>query len=200
MTTILQINASLFSDDGQSSRLANAFVARYRATHPDTRLIVRDLARDPVPHLDADRFLAFRTPAAERSDVQRAHAAYSDALIDELRAADLIVLGLPMYNFGVPSQLKSYFDHVARAGETFRYTASGPQGLLDGKTAYVFAARGGHYLGKPQDTQTGWITDLLGFLGITDVRFVHAEGLAVNDDEKARALEDARVAIERLAA
>ena len=122
--------------------------------------------------------------------------AYSNRLIDELRRADVIVLGLPMYNFGVPSTLKAYFDHVARAGETFRYTENGPVGLLTGKKVYVFAARGGRYAGTPSDAQTGYVRQFLGFLGIEDVEFVYAEGLAVDEASKQSALSQAHSAID----
>ena len=150
MINILQINSSLYSSGGQSSRLADEFVARLLDPNPGAKLTVRDLARDPVPHLDAERFAAFTAKPEERSAAQNAVVGYSDALIDELKRADVIVLGLPMYNFGVPSQLKAWFDHIARAGETFRYTEKGPVGLLTGKKAYVFAARGGLYAGTPR--------------------------------------------------
>jgi hypothetical protein len=110
-------------------------------------LVVRDLAADPVPHLDGARVASFFARPEQRSAEQRAIVAYSDALIGELRRADVVVLGLPMYNFGVPSQLKAWFDHIARAGETFRYTDKGSVGLLKGKKAYVIAARGGEYAG-----------------------------------------------------
>ncbi len=127
--TLLQINASLNNGNGQSTQLAQQFVAAFRTRHPDAKIVVRDVAAaDPVPHLDAERFAAFTTKPAERSARQRAVVAYSDALIDELRQAEVIVLGLPMYNFGVPSQLKAYFDHIARAGVTFNYTDKGPVG------------------------------------------------------------------------
>ena len=116
---------------------------------------------DPVPHLDAERFAAFITPPGEAHRAQHAVVAYSDALIDELEQADVIVLGLPMYNFGVPSQLKAYFDHIARAGVTFNYTRTGPVGLLTGKKVFVFAARGGVYAGTPMDTQTSYVRDFL---------------------------------------
>ena len=178
MKTILQIQSSLFNGNGQSSRLASAFVAR---AFPAAKLIVRDLARDPVPHLDAARFSAFTAKPEERTPEQQAVVAYSDALIDELRRADVIVLGLPMYNFGVPSQLKAWIDHIARAGETFRYTAGGPVGLLTGKKAYIFATRGGRYAGSAADTQTQYVRQLLEFVGIDDVEFVYAEGLAISE-------------------
>lgn len=188
MQTILHLNTSIFGDDGQSSRLAAEFVARI----PRARVIARDLARDPVPHLDAARFGAFLSKPESRTAEQRAVLAYSDMLIDELRQADTIVLGLPMYNFGVPSQLKAYFDHVARAGVTFRYSEQGAVGLLTGKQAYVFAARGGLYAGTPKDTQTAYVRDFLAFVGLSDVEFVYAEGLATGEHARTRALAGAR--------
>jgi FMN-dependent NADH-azoreductase len=199
-TQLLQINTSLFSNQGQSSQMADRFVASFRQRHPDATVVLRDLAGEPVPHLDARRFGAFTTAAADRTPEQQAVVAYSDTLIDELRAADVIVLGLPMYNFGVPSQLKSYFDHVARAGETFRYTASGSEGLIKNKKAYVFTARGGLYVGTPLDTQTAYVRDFLRFIGIEDVEFVYAEGLAIDPQTRTRALEQANDSIEKLAA
>jgi FMN-dependent NADH-azoreductase len=117
-----------------------------------------------------------------------------------LKRADVIVLGLPMYNFGVPSTLKAYFDHIARAGVTFKYTEKGPVGLLTGKKAYVFATRGGLYLGTPRDTETKYVRDFLAFLGIDDVEFVYAEGLAMGDASKDKALVSANEAIERIGA
>src|SRR5690348_20258 len=137
--TLLQINTSLFSNTGQSTRLADQFVAGRQAADRALGVVVRDLARDPIPHLTAERFQAFLAKPEARNAAQRAIVAESDALIDELKAADIVAIGLPMYNFGVPSQLKAYFDHVARAGVTFRYTDQGPVGLLAGKKAYVFA-------------------------------------------------------------
>jgi FMN-dependent NADH-azoreductase len=198
MTTLLQINASIQGENGQSSQLANRFVAAWRTQHPAGRVLRRDLAADPVPHLTAERFGAFLTAPEQRNDSQRAIAQYSDALIEELRKADVIVLGLPMYNFGVPSQLKAYFDHIARAGHTFNYTAQGPVGLLERKQAYVFAARGGLYAGAPLDTQTPYVRDFLGFLGIKDIEFVFAEGLAIDAQRRDSALDAARAAIDGL--
>jgi FMN-dependent NADH-azoreductase len=198
MTTLLQLNTSLFSTGGQSSRLADEFVARWRANNPGGEVIVRDLAREPVPHLSAERFGAFLAKPGERTSEQQAVVDDSDALIDELKRADVIVLGLPMYNFGVPSTLKAYFDHVARAGVTFRYTEQGPVGLLTGKQAYVFATRGGFYNGTNADTQTAFVRQFLGFLGITDVTFVYAEGLAVSEAAKQAGLARAQNAIRSL--
>ncbi len=145
--TLLQLNTSLNGARGESSRLTERFVSQWRARHADATVIDRDLAGEPVPHLTAERFQAFLAKAADRTPEQQAVTGYSDGLIDELRRADVIALGLPMYNFGVPSTLKAYFDHIARAGVTFRYTEKGPVGLLTGKKAYVFATRGGIYAG-----------------------------------------------------
>lgn len=192
MNTLLQINTSIYSGEGQSTRLANEFVAGWRARNPGGRVIVRDLAREPVPHIDASRFAAFLAKPEQRNAQQRAVVNYSDALIAELELANVIVLGLPMYNFAVPSTLKAYFDHVARAGVTFRYTEAGPVGLLTGKKAYVFATRGGLYAGTPLDTETAYVRDFLRFIGITDVRFVHAEGLAISEASRNGALAKAR--------
>ena len=199
MTKVLKINSSLYSQDGQSSQLARQFVDALRDRDPGLVLVERDLAREPIPHLDAARFQAFLAKPEERTAGQQAVAAFSDELIDELRRADVIVLGLPMYNFGVPSQLKAWFDHIARAGETFRYTATGPVGLLTGKKAYVFATRGGAYAGTARDTQTTYVRDFLGFLGISDVEFVYAENLAISPDHREASLALARAAIQNLA-
>lgn len=196
--TLFQLNTSIFSSNGQSSRLADEFVARWREQNPGATVIVRDLARDPVPHITAERFQAFLAKPEARNAEQRAVVAYSDELIEELKRAEVFVLGLPMYNFDVPSTLKAYFDHIARAGVTFRYTDKGPAGLLTGKKAYVFAARGGAYLGTPADTQTAYVRQFLGFLGITDLEFVYAEGLAISESSKQAALSQAQQAIERL--
>ena len=124
---------------------------------------------------------------------------YSDALIDELKRADTVVLGLPLYNFGVPSMLKAYFDHVGRAGATFRYTEKGPVGLLTGKKVYVFAARGGFYAGTPNETQTPYIRTFLSFIGMSDIEFVYAEGLARGEASKQQGIARARAEVDRLA-
>ena len=197
--TLLQIKTSLFSDNGESSRLANRFVLAWRSAHPGGRVIVRDLARDPVPHLDAERFGAFVTKPEDRTKAQTEVLRYSDALIQELNEARVLVIGVPMYNFGIPSTLKAYFDHIARAGVTFRYTDKGPLGLLTGKKAYVFAARGGRYAGTPLDTQTPYLRNVLTFLGMSDVEFVYAEGLAMGPTTKERVIRQANAQAEALA-
>jgi FMN-dependent NADH-azoreductase len=200
MKTLLQINASLNGANGQSTQLADAFVAAWHDANPASRIVVRDLAAVPVPHLDAPRFQAFLSKPETRTPEQQAVVDYSDGLIDELRRADVLVLGLPMYNFGVPSTLKAYFDHVARAGVTFRYTASGPVGLLEGKRVVVFAARGGRYQGTALDTQSTYVRDFLGFLGMRNVEIVYAEGLAMSADVREESLAAARSAAEGIVA
>ena len=198
MKNLLQINASLFADGGQSSQLANQFVSAWRSNNPSAQVKQHHLANEPVPHLTAERFQAFLSKPETRTAEQQAVIDYSDAFINELRAADVIVLGLPMYNFGVPSMLKAYFDHIGRAGVTFKYTDKGPVGLLTGKKAYVFAARGGVYLGTPKDTQSAYIRDFLAFIGITDVEFVYAEGLNMGDAPKQASLAQAQNEVRQL--
>jgi FMN-dependent NADH-azoreductase len=200
MKTLLQINTSMFAENGQSSRLADQFVAAWREANPGASVKVRDLGADPVPHLTAQRFSAFLSKPEERNAEQQVVVDFSDALIEEIRSADVLVLGLPMYNFGIPSTLKAYFDHIARAGVTFRYTETGPVGLLGGRKVYVFAARGGAYEGTPLDTQTGYVRDFLRFIGIDDVEFVYAERLNMGEESKQTALAKAQAAIRELAA
>jgi len=207
MKTYLQLNTSLHGAASQSSRLASQFVERLARTELGTaaagtssRVIVRDLADQPLPHLTAERFTALVTAPEQRTADQARIAAESDALVAELVAADVLVIGLPMYNFGVPSTLKAYFDHVARAGVTFRYTANGPEGLLRGKRAYVMATRGGRYAGTPSDLQSAFVRQFLAFIGIADVEFVYAEGLAMGEESRTAALVEAGKRLEQLAA
>jgi FMN-dependent NADH-azoreductase len=194
MKTVLQVNSSILGGNSESGRLVQAFVDQLDAE----QVIVRDLAKEPVPHLDGERFGAFVTPAEKRTAAQNDVVAYSDKLIDEVRRADTLVIGLPMYNFGVPSGFKAWIDHIARAGVTFRYTEKGPVGLLTGKKVYVFATRGGYYAGTALDTQTQYVRDFLAFVGITDVEFVYAEGLAISEAVKSASLAKARTHLQQL--
>ncbi len=192
---ILQINASARSAGANSTRVADAIVARLKERHPDARVSVRDLARDPHPILDEAALAALFTPADKRTPEQAARAALDDALIAQLFAADVVVLGVPMYNFGVPVQLKAWIDAVSRAGATFRYTENGPEGLVKGKTVYVALARGGVYRDGPADSQVPYLKTVLGFLGMTEVSFIYAEGFAMGaiGAEKALAAADAQI-------
>jgi FMN-dependent NADH-azoreductase len=192
---ILQINASARVAGANSTRVADAVVARLKAKHPGARVTVRDLARDPHPVLDGAALAALFTPAAERTPEQTARVALDDALVAQLFDADVLVLGVPMYNFGIPVQLKAWIDAVARAGITFRYTANGPEGLVKGKKVYVALARGGVYRDGPADTQVPYLKTVLAFLGMTDVEFIYAEGFAMGavGAEKAIAAADAQI-------
>jgi len=200
LTTLLQLNSSIFSSGGQSTQLADQFVTAWQANEPDAQVIVRDLAHDAIPHLDAQRVLAFFAQPETRTPEQQAYVAESDALIEEIKQARVIVIGLPMYNFGIPSTLKAYFDQIARAGVTFRYTENGPEGLLTGKKVYVFAARGGIYAGTPLDSQTNYVRDFLGFLGMDNTEFVYAEGLNRGETAKEAALAGAKLRLTALTA
>jgi len=188
---ILQINASARREGANSTVVANRIVDRLKAANPAATVTARDLAANPHPVLDEAALGALFTPADKRSPEQAARVALDDALIAEVQAHDAIVLGVPMYNFGVPVQLKNWIDAIARAGVTFRYTAEGPEGLLKGKTVYVALARGGRYRGTPNDSQVPYLKTVLGFLGLTDVRFVYAEGLAMGEDAFAQGMAEA---------
>jgi FMN-dependent NADH-azoreductase len=198
MNTLLLVRTSLYGAQGLSSQLAERFVADWRRRNPTGRVIVRDLAEDPVPHLTAERFQAFATAAEKRTPEQQAVVAYSDALIDELRSADTIVIGVPMYNFSVPSTLRAYFDHVARAGVTFRYTSTGPEGLLKGRRVYLFVTRGGVYA-EGLDTQAPYLRQFLRFIGL-EPEFVFAEGLARGEESRQLSIAAAQERVASLAA
>lgn len=191
-TKILVITSSILG--GNSQALADHLVAR-AARRDDLSVTRRDLVADDLPHLGLAELGSWQVDAAERSAEQQALAARSDALIEELNAHDQVVLAVPMYNFGVPSQLKAWFDRVMRAGVTFRYTESGPQGLVEGKRALLLLARGGQYAGTPMDTQTPHLKAMLGMIGISEVDSIFAEGLNMGHQEAA--MGEAKTAIEQ---
>lgn len=174
---ILQINASARREGANSTRVANSVVARLQSANPAATLTVRDLSGNPHPVLDETALGALFTPAEKRTPEQTARVALDDALIAEVQAADVIVLGVPLYNFSIPVQLKTWIDAIARNGVTFRYTETGPKGQLTGKKVYVALARGGRYRGTEADSQVPYLKTVLGFLGMTDVHFIYAEGL-----------------------
>jgi len=200
---ILQINSSARSwangQGSQSTRLANELVEQLRAVNAGATLTVRDLTANPHPALDESTLGALFTPAEARSAEQHARVALDHALIEEVKAADVIVIGVPMVNFGITSQLKSWIDAIAKAGLTFQYTANGPVGLVQGKKVYAVLTRGGVYRDQPGDTQVPYLRMLLGFLGMTDIEFIYAEGLAMGPDAEAKALASARAEIARIA-
>ncbi|RZL39032.1 MAG: FMN-dependent NADH-azoreductase [Rubrivivax sp.] len=179
---ILQINASArraTDDQGSvSTRLANELTAGLRAAAAASTVTVRDLTLTPQPVLDEAALGALLTPADKRSPEQAARVALDDALIAELQAADTVVIGVPMYNFNVTAQFKNWIDAVARAGVTFKYTEKGPVGLLTGKKVFVVTSRGGIHRDQPSDVMTPYLRNVLAFLGMTDVEFIYAEGMA----------------------
>jgi len=188
---IVQINASARREGANSTRVANSVVARLQSANPAARLTLRDLSSTPHPVLDEATLGALFTPTEKRTPDQVARVALDDALIAEVQAADVIVLGVPMYNFGVPVQLKNWIDAIARNGVTFRYTESGPEGLLKGKKVYVGLARGGRYRGTEADSQVPYLKTVLGFLGMTDVHFIYAEGLNMGPEAAQRGFAQA---------
>lgn len=192
---ILQINSSARVQGSHSTNIANQVSARLLEQHPDAAFSMRDLAVTPQPALDEAALQALFTPLDQRTPEQAARVAIDDALIAEVQAADVVVIGAPMYNFGISSQLKNWIDAISRAQVTFRYTANGPEGMLTGKKVIVVLTRGGLYRNTPNDTQMPYLKNFLGFLGMSDVEFIYAEGLAMGPDAEQRALSDAQLQI-----
>ncbi len=197
MSRVLVIESSARQEGSISRQLTQAFVAQWKAAHPADEISVRDLAVEQVPHLDTHLLGGWMKPADQHSDREKDALARSNLLTEELLAADVLVLAAPMYNFAIPSTLKSWLDHVLRAGVTFKYTETGPQGLLTGKRAFVLTARGGIYAGGSLDHQEPYLRQVLGFIGIHDVEFIHAEGLNLGAEslEKAVAQAKAKLAL-----
>lgn len=193
MPTILHITASIRDEESVSRSLSSKLVEGLRA-RTGAEVITRDLSKNDLPYIDADRFAANLAPHADRSDAQHELAAIADTLIEELRQADTIVFGVPIYNFTMPSTLKAWADLVARAGTTFKYTETGPQGLMTDKKAYVAIASGGTPVGSDLDFLTPWLTFFLGFLGITDVEMVAADGIMGEGGEEKIAAAHEKVA------
>ncbi|RQW27861.1 FMN-dependent NADH-azoreductase [Rhodobacteraceae bacterium CH30] len=195
---ILQINSSVRGDASASTRLANSIVANLKTLTPTATLTVRETGQQPI--LDDAALGALFTPAEQRTPEQAARVAIDDATIAEVQAADVIVIGVPMYNFGVPVQLKAWIDAIAKAGVTFRYTANGPEGLLKDKKVYLALARGGLYKDTPADVQTPYLKNVFGFLGLTDLTFIHAEGLSMGEESAAQAFAQAEAEIAAIGA
>lgn len=196
-TRALLVTSSILGDNGQSNALATHF-QQQAAARDGVAVTHRDVVANALPHLAIEELGAWQTPAEERTVEQQALAAHSDELLAELRANDVLVLAVPMYNLGIPSQLKAWFDRVLRAGETFRYTENGPQGLIEGKRAIILAARGGQYAGTEFDSQTPHLKTMLGLMGISDVEVVFAEGLNMGDAHRDAAMKEAFQAIDQL--
>ena len=199
MANVLVIESSARQQASVSRQLTEQFIANWQAAHPADQIKVRDLAVDQVPHLDANLLGGWMTPAAQQSEAEQAALARSNLLTDELLNADVLVLAAPMYNFAIPSTLKAWLDHVLRAGVTFKYTETGPQGLLSGKRAYVLTARGGIYSGSTADHQEPYLRQVMGFIGIHDVTFIHAEGMNLGGDFQEKGLNQANAKLSQVA-
>jgi FMN-dependent NADH-azoreductase len=193
---VLQINSSARREASHSTRLANRIVQRLRDAEPDATVTVRDLGLKPHPAVDEAALGALLTPASQRTPEQAARVALDDALIAEIQAADVLVLGVPMYNFGVPASLKNWIDAIARAGVTFRYTEKGLEGLLKGKKVFVATTRGGKYRDTPADSLVPHLKTVFSFLGLTDVAFVYAEGLNLGAEAEQAGINSAYQQIE----
>lgn len=196
----LVIKSSILGDNSKTKILVDHLTAKIKQADPAGAITVRDLGAQPVPYFDGTTVGALFTPADARSAAQKEVAAFSDSLVAELFEADRIVFAVPVYNFNLPAQLKSYIDYVSRAGVTFRYTAEGvPEGLLKGKEVIVLSARGGKAEGTPGDTLTPYLTQILGFLGLSGISFIAAEGMAMGPEAAAAGLEQAKARIDALA-
>jgi FMN-dependent NADH-azoreductase len=198
MSNLLVVTSSASGKASVSNQFVRRAVDALRRNDPEVQVVARDLAEDPLPHLDAEAVAAIRGEPA--NPVQKAARARSDAVVAEVQWADTLVIGAPMYNFGIPSTLKAWFDHLLRAGITFRYTENGPLGLLQGKRAIVVLARGGLYSEGPAqvlDAQEPHLRALLNFIGIDDITFVRAEKLAMGEEARAEGLALAEVGLDR---
>jgi len=194
---ILHVISSPRKAASYSIQLGNALVQELKAANPGSTVTVRDLASNPFPHLEESHLQSFFTPAENRTPAQQEAVRHSDEVIAELMATDVLVIGAPLYNFGMPSTLKAWIDHIARAGITFRYTANGPEGLVKGKKVYVAMSSGGVYSDGPMaayDFVAPYLKTVFGFLGITDVEVVRAEGVSM-PDLKDGALEKALASV-----
>jgi len=189
---ILHVTSSARGNSSYSNRVAAELIGELTGRNPGTAVSVRNLAADPLAHIDEDFVAATRSPAGPQTERQRAQLATSDALVDELLAADVIVIAAPMINFTIPSTLKTWIDYVARAGRTFSYSEKGPQGLVTGKQVILVVARGGVYAGNPAlDFQVPYLKSVLGFLGMTDVEVVEVEGTAFGPEAAEKAVATA---------
>lgn len=199
MSRVLIIESSARQQDSVSRQLTQTFISQWQTAHPNDSITVRDLAVNPVPHLDINLLGGWMKPAEQRNDLEQVSLERSNELTDELLAADVLVMAAPMYNFAIPSTLKAWLDHVLRAGVTFKYTETGPQGLLSGKRAYVLTARGGIYAGSTADHQEPYLRQVMAFIGIHDVTFIHAEGMNLGGDFQEKGLSQANAKLSLVA-
>ncbi|MFW1084930.1 FMN-dependent NADH-azoreductase [Vibrio parahaemolyticus] len=194
MSRVLALKSSILGDYSQSNKLVEDFIKNV----DQDKLTVRDLAANPLPVLDFAVATALRA-TEDLSQEQQAVVDLSDTLIEEVKAADTLVIAAPMYNFTIPTQLKNWIDLIARAGVTFKYTENGVQGLIEGKKAIVVTTRGGIHKDSPTDNVTPYLRTVLGFVGITDVEFVYAEALNMGEDAASKGISDAQSQLATLA-
>jgi FMN-dependent NADH-azoreductase len=196
---VLHLDSSILGEASASRKLTREVVEQLRANDPDLAVVYRDLAAHPIPHLTGEVLATRGTAAGFLNEFQAREARLDADLHAELRAADVLVIGAPLYNFSVPTGLKAWIDRILVAGKTFRYTDKGPEGLVKGKRAIVVATSGGLHADSPVDgAHVGYLKGLLAFLGITDVEVVRAEGLAVSDQVRVHAMAKARGQIRAL--
>lgn len=198
MSNVLRINSSLFEDSSVSSQLSGELLEALKAEGQDLNVVERDFAAQPIPHLDGEWLQALSTPAEDRTDEQQAKVSFSDTLIEEVQLANTLIIGLPMYNFTVPSMLKAWVDHIARAGVTFAYTEQGPKGLLQDKKVYLVAAMGGIHDTPATDFLRPYMKLIMGFIGLTDIEIITANGLNMGDERRDEGLSAARKQIKEL--
>ena len=197
MKNVLVLNASLQGENGNSSQLTSEFVTQLQQTE-SIKVEKIDLNTLNLPHLSAQEMQTWSMLSDNMTPEQAALATYSNDLLAQLERSDVIVVGMPMYNFTIPSTFKAWIDRVARAGRTFSYTSEGPKGHLQGKTVYIFAARGGIYQGTDNDTQTPYLKLVFGLMGITDVNFVYLEGLNMGEEYAQTSWQNARESLTTL--
>lgn len=200
MTQILVLHTSARRDGSLSREYTDKLLAAITAGQPGARVVIRELGTEPLPHLDETLLGGWTKPAEAQSAAERAAAQRSGELVEELLASDTVIIGSAMYNFGITSTLKAWLDHVLQAGKTFRYTETGPVGLAGGRKVYVVTARGGRYQGSPLDHQEPYLRTALGFIGITEVEFIHVERQAMGESEAANGRTEADRAIDDIAA
>lgn len=197
MATLLHVKTSIFGNDGKSSQLSNTFIENWKSKNPDGKVVTRDLVATTIPHLDAARVGALFSDET-RTPEQQSVLDLANELLEEVKSADALVIGVPMYNFNVPTQLKAWFDMLARAGVTFKYTENGPVGLLEDKPVYLMIARGGLYKEAGLDFQIPYVKQFLGFIGLSSVTEVYAEGLNMGEEMAEKALAAAKTQIAAL--
>ena len=195
---VLHIDSGILGDHSVSRRLTAAIAAQLKADHPEATIVYRDLVAEPAAHLSGAHLMAANAKPEDVDQKLAAEVADGAKILEQFLAADTVIIGAPMYNFSLPSQLKAWIDRIAVSGKTFRYTENGPEGLAGGKKIIVVSTRGGHYSEGPaaaMDHQESYLKVMLGFLGVTDIEFVRAEGLNISADRKQYAIAEAEKSI-----